>query len=69
MQLSMFQHIRGHSVEPFSVQLLKWIGNKQRFAHEIASYFPANYCTYFEPFFGQRGGSGNASSQAGYRVG
>jgi DNA adenine methylase len=39
-------------VAPFKMQLLKWIGNKQRFAHEIASYFPASYNTYFEPFLG-----------------
>jgi len=32
-------------------QLLKWIGNKQRFALEIISYFPA-YNTYYEPFLG-----------------
>lgn len=41
-----------HCVEPFKVQLLKWIGNKQRFAHEIASYFPVRFNTYFEPFLG-----------------
>lgn len=40
------------AVEPFKLQLLKWIGNKQRFAHEIASYFPTEYGTYFEPFIG-----------------
>ncbi len=33
-------------------QLLKWIGNKQRFAHEIVSYFPEHYGTYYEPFLG-----------------
>lgn len=37
---------------PFRTQLLKWIGNKQRFAHEIASYFPREYGTYYEPFLG-----------------
>lgn len=40
------------TVKPFKQQLLKWIGNKQRFAHEIASYFPDEYGTYFEPFIG-----------------
>lgn len=40
------------SVPPYKTQLLKWIGNKQRFAHEIASYFPDEYGTYFEPFLG-----------------
>ena len=39
-------------IEPFKLQLLKWIGNKQRFAHEIASVFPKNFNRYFEPFLG-----------------
>lgn len=33
-------------------QLLKWVGNKQRFAEEIASYFPRDIQTYREPFLG-----------------
>ena len=33
-------------------QLLKWIGNKQKFAPEIISYFPKTYGTYYEPFIG-----------------
>ena len=39
-------------IAPFKTQLLKWVGNKQRFAHEIASYFPPDYRTYYEPFLG-----------------
>jgi DNA adenine methylase len=39
-------------VRPFKPQLLKWIGNKQRFAHEIASYFPEYFGAYHEPFLG-----------------
>ena len=39
-------------VEPFKRQLLKWIGNKQRFAHEIASFFPGDMRCYYEPFLG-----------------
>jgi len=39
-------------VVPFKCQLLKWIGNKQRFAAEIVSYFPAKFGRYFEPFLG-----------------
>lgn len=39
-------------VQPFKTQLLKWVGNKQRFAHEIVSYFPAKFNTYYEPFLG-----------------
>ena len=42
-----FQH-----VSEFKTQLLKWIGNKQRFAHEIASFFPNDIRTYREPFLG-----------------
>lgn len=40
------------AVTPFRKQLLKWIGNKQRFADEIASYFPKDFQTYYEPFLG-----------------
>lgn len=40
------------AIKPFKYQLLKWIGNKQRFAHEIASYFPVEFGVYFEPFLG-----------------
>jgi DNA adenine methylase len=36
----------------FKLQLLKWIGNKQRFASEIIAHFPAKYGAYFEPFLG-----------------
>lgn len=39
-------------VKPFKSQLLKWIGNKQRFAHEIISFFPKTFGTYHEPFLG-----------------
>lgn len=37
---------------PETGQLLKWIGNKHRFAREIASYFPGVFKTYREPFLG-----------------
>lgn len=33
-------------------QFLKWIGNKQRFAPQIASVFPSDYGKYIEPFLG-----------------
>lgn len=33
-------------------QLLKWIGNKQRFARGIILFFPQRYRRYFEPFLG-----------------
>ncbi len=46
---------RDNTVKPFRLQLLKWIGNKQRFAHEIISYFPRDFGTYHEPFLGSGG--------------
>jgi len=52
MQLAMFDTGRPVRVEPFQTGLLKWIGNKQRTSHEIASYFPAGFGTYYEPFIG-----------------
>lgn len=45
---------RAH-VEPFKTQLLKWIGNKQKFAHEIISFLPEEAGTYHEPFIGAGG--------------
>lgn len=42
-------------VQPFSSQLLKWVGNKQRFAYKIISFFPQRFGTYFEPFLGSGG--------------
>ena len=32
--------------------LLKWIGNKQRFAQTIISYMPHSFNNYYEPFLG-----------------
>lgn len=37
---------------PFRKQLLKWVGNKQRFSEQILACFPSDYKTYFEPFLG-----------------
>lgn len=39
----------------FHTQLLKWVGNKQRQADAIISYFPKQFGTYFEPFLGSGG--------------
>ncbi len=33
-------------------QLLKWVGNKQKFASEITKHFPVNFNKYYEPFLG-----------------
>lgn len=57
MQLTLFgrdrlEAIQRREVPPFKLQLLKWIGNKQRFAHEIVGYFPESIRTYYEPFLG-----------------
>lgn len=53
MQLILYDEKNAlRSAAPFSTQLLKWIGNKQRFAHEIVSFFPSNIGRYFEPFIG-----------------
>lgn len=41
--------------KPFKTQLLKWIGNKQKQAPDIISFFPKNYGTYIEPFLGSGG--------------
>ncbi len=37
---------------PPRTQLLKWVGNKQKFAGEITRFFPINYNTFYEPFIG-----------------
>lgn len=51
-QIELFSKSKKLTVSPFKLQLLKWVGNKQRFAHEIISYFPSEFNTYFEPFLG-----------------
>lgn len=56
MQLFLFDDVALPAIEAQAPkpkkQLLQWIGNKQRFAHEIISYFPSSYGTYIEPFLG-----------------
>ncbi len=37
---------------PPKTQLLKWVGNKQRFAGEIAKFFPVDFSKFYEPFLG-----------------
>jgi len=37
---------------PPKTQLLKWVGNKQKFAAEITKYFPSEFNKYYEPFLG-----------------
>lgn len=52
MQMPLSTDRRCREVVQFRSQLLKWIGNKQRFAHEIVSYFPRGFGRYIEPFLG-----------------
>jgi len=37
---------------PPKVQLLKWIGNKQKYAAFITNFFPKSFNKYYEPFVG-----------------
>ena len=41
--------------KPFRMQLLKWVGNKQKQANAIIDFFPKQFDTYFEPFLGSGG--------------
>ncbi|MEX0608490.1 MAG: Dam family site-specific DNA-(adenine-N6)-methyltransferase [Balneolaceae bacterium] len=50
MQLSLDQKYATYY--PPKTQLLKWVGNKQRFAGEIARYFPVDFNMFYEPFLG-----------------
>lgn len=52
MQLASFEKREKQSLLKPKKQLLKWVGNKQRCAAEIVSYFPSDYGTYYEPFLG-----------------
>ncbi|MGH7963924.1 MAG: DNA adenine methylase, partial [Candidatus Binatia bacterium] len=70
-QLSLFKPGRGlgtaptRSVTPFGTQLLKWVGNKQRFAHEIISHFPEKFGSYLEPFVGSGAVLGTLAPEQG----
>jgi len=37
---------------PPKSQLLKWVGNKQKFAGQITKFFPAQFNDFYEPFLG-----------------
>ncbi len=52
MQTILFGEGRQAEIAPFTTGLLKWIGNKQRMAHRIVSWFPPKFGRYFEPFLG-----------------
>lgn len=55
MEQLAFADIGTRHVIPLTKGLLKWVGNKQRFASEIVSYFPLEFGSYFEPFVGSGG--------------
>ncbi len=52
MQLDLLGVSQCATSPPPKAQLLKWIGNKHRFAKDIISYFPREFGTYYEPFLG-----------------
>ena len=52
VQLAFFNSYDQQSIQAPAGQLLKWIGNKQRFASEIVSFFPQRFGVYYEPFLG-----------------
>jgi len=66
IQETLFTELPTFRVEPFTEQLLKWIGNKQRFAHEIVSYFPERFNRYFEPFVGSGAVLGTLAPREGF---
>ncbi|MGH3088119.1 MAG: Dam family site-specific DNA-(adenine-N6)-methyltransferase [Rubrobacteraceae bacterium] len=66
MQSPLFDTSEHRTAAPFKSQLLKWVGNKQRFAHEIVSYFPAKFERYFEPFLGSGAVLATLSPERGF---
>lgn len=67
MNLSLFEPADlGYLVPPFTHQLLKWVGNKQKFAHEIISYFPSHFNAYHEPFLGSGAVLGTLAPKRAY---
>ena len=62
----LFERTAEPSGKPFKLQLLKWIGNKRRFAHEIISYFPAKFDGYYEPFLGSGAVLGTLAPTRGF---
>jgi len=62
----LFREAAEPNSKPFKLQLLKWIGNKQRFAHEIISYFPVKYDGYYEPFIGSGAVLGTLAPKKGF---
>jgi len=64
-QLQLPTELPNRSFSPEAGQLLKWIGNKHRFAREIVSYFPNKYKVYREPFLGSGAVLGTLAPERG----
>ncbi len=54
------------TVAPFKTQLLKWVGSKQKIAHEIVAHFPPEFGAYHEPFLGAAGVMASLAPRSGY---
>ncbi len=63
MQLTLDQKYATHY--PPKTQLLKWVGNKQRFAGEIAKFFPVDFNKFYEPFLGSGAITATVAPKAG----
>jgi len=61
IQKSLFKEFPHKNLSAFNPQLLKWVGNKQRFANQIVGLFPERFNSYFEPFLGSGGVLGTLS--------
>lgn len=65
-QRHLFDDEPKRDLSPPRGQLLKWIGNKQRMAVEIASYFPIEFGAYHEPFLGSGALLATVAPRVGY---
>lgn len=54
------------AVPPFKTQLLKWVGSKQKIAHDILRHFPERFGAYHEPFLGAAGVMAVLAPREGY---
>jgi DNA adenine methylase len=50
--MQLFLDTKFATYTPPKSQLLKWVGNKQKFAGEITKCFPTDFGTFYEPFLG-----------------
>jgi DNA adenine methylase len=64
-QLELLNDAPLRALSPETGQLLKWIGNKHRFAREIVSYFPRSFKVYREPFLGSGAVLGTLAPEKG----